>query len=65
MAQDNVSLRRRSLGSAVASAVVGVSLGVVAVIGVASFSGQASVRQGNAVPAQEAVLGGPEYGTRG
>ncbi len=65
MAQDNVSLRRRSLGSAVASAVVGVSLGVVAVIGVASFSGQDSVRQGNAVPAQEAVLGGPEYGTRG
>ena len=65
MVQHNVSLNRRSLGSAVASAVVGVALGIVAVIGVASFSGQDSVPQGNAVPAQEAVLGGPEYGTRG
>ncbi|AGF73583.1 DUF2613 domain-containing protein [Corynebacterium halotolerans] len=65
MAYQSDSLNRRALGPAVASAVVGVALGIVAVIGIASFSGQDSVPQGNAVPAQDALLGGPEYGTRG
>lgn len=59
------SVSRRSLSSVIASAVVGVALGVVSVIGVASFSGQDTVPQGNAVPADDALLGGPEYGTRG
>ncbi len=65
MAYTSDSLNRRALGPAVASAVVGVALGIAAVVGVASFSGQDSVPQGNAVPAQDALLGGPEYGTRG
>lgn len=65
MAYTSDSLTRRSLGPAIASVVVGVALGIVAAIGVASFSGQDSVPQGNAVPAQDALLGGPEYGTRG
>ena len=55
---------RTTLPSVVASAVVGVVLGVVGVIGVAAFSGQNSVPVSNAVPADEAVLGGPEYGAR-
>lgn len=47
-----------------ASTVVGVVLGVVGVLGVASLSGQSEVPQGTAVTADEAVLGGPEYGSR-
>ncbi|WIM70816.1 DUF2613 domain-containing protein [Corynebacterium suedekumii] len=65
MSRSSESVNRRALGSAVASTVVGVALGVVSVIGIASFSGQDSVPQGNAVPADDALLGGPEYGTRG
>ena len=38
--------------------------GNVGVVGIASFSGQNQVPSGNAVPADEAVLGGPEYGSR-
>lgn len=65
MSRSSESVNRRALGSAVASTVVGVALGVVSVIGIASFSGQDTVPQGNAVPADDALLGGPEYGTRG
>ncbi|WIM71758.1 DUF2613 domain-containing protein [Corynebacterium suedekumii] len=65
MSRSSESVNRRALGSAVASTVVGVALGIVSVIGIASFSGQDSVPQGNAVPADDALLGGPEYGTRG
>lgn len=48
----------------VASTVVGVVLGAVGIVGVASFSGQSTVPEGTAVTADEAVLGGPEYGSR-
>ncbi|SMG20471.1 Protein of unknown function [Corynebacterium pollutisoli] len=65
MSYSSGSVDRRSVSSVIASAVVGVALGVVSVIGIASFSGQDTVPQGNAVPADEALLGGPEYGTRG
>ncbi|RNE49973.1 DUF2613 domain-containing protein [Corynebacterium alimapuense] len=65
MSEASTSVNRRSLQSVVASAVVGVALGVVSIIGIAAFSGQDSVPQGNAVPASDALLGGPEYGTRG
>lgn len=51
--------------SVLASAVVGVVLGIVGVLGVAGFSGQTTVPTGGAVPADEAVLGVPEYGSRG
>ena len=53
-----------SVSSVLASAVVGVVLGVVGVLGIAAFSGQTTVPTGGAVPADEAVLGGPEYGSR-
>lgn len=56
--------RKRTLGPAIGSAVVGLALGVVAIIGIAQFSGQNTVPAGNAVPAENAVLGGPEYGSR-
>lgn len=65
MANSSDSTRRRALSSVVASAVVGVALGIISIIGIASFSGQDTVPQGNAVPAEDALLGGPEYGTRG
>lgn len=64
MAFESDSLNRRTLGPTVASAVVGVALGVVAVLGVSAFSGQDAIPQGNAVPAGQALLGGPEYGSR-
>ena len=37
------SLNRRSLGPALGSAVVGVALGVVAILGIAQFSGQDTI----------------------
>lgn len=55
---------RRSIGPVLASTVTGVVLGIVGVIGIATFSGQNQVPAGNAVPADQAVLGGPEYGSR-
>ncbi|SDS82514.1 DUF2613 domain-containing protein [Corynebacterium timonense] len=64
MSQENPSLLRRTVSPLVASIVVGVMLGAVGVIGIASFSGQSTIPAGNAVPADQAVLGGPEYGSR-
>ncbi|WP_087117372.1 DUF2613 domain-containing protein [Corynebacterium urinipleomorphum] len=58
------SLPRRTFGPVLASSVTGIVLGVVGVVGIASFSGQNQVPSGNAVSADEAVLGGPEYGSR-
>lgn len=54
----------RAVSPVVASTVVGVVLGVVGVLGIASVSGQTEVPEGGAVPADQAVLGGPEYGSR-
>lgn len=64
MALTSDPLAKRSIGPAVGSAVVGVALGVVAVVGVAQFTSSNTVPSGNAVPANNAVLGGPEYGSR-
>lgn len=55
----------RTFGPALGSVVVGIALGIATVIGVAQFSGQDSVPSGHAVPADDAVLGSPEYGSRG
>ncbi|WKD58261.1 hypothetical protein CAPI_08675 [Corynebacterium capitovis DSM 44611] len=55
---------RRAVSPLLASIVVGIVLGTVGILGVASFSGQNTVPSGNAVPADQAVLGGPEYGSR-
>ncbi|WIM67489.1 DUF2613 domain-containing protein [Corynebacterium breve] len=64
MTTSTASLPRRAAGPVLASAVVGIALGVVGVLGIAAFSGQSTVPHGNAVPADQAVLGGPEYGSR-
>lgn len=64
MAYETDSLNRRTLGPVVASAVVGVVLGIVGVLGVSLFSGQDTVPRGNAVPADQALMGSPEYGSR-
>ena len=58
------AIPQRAYSPVLASTVVGVVLGVVGVLGVAGFSGQSTVPQGHATPADEAVLGGPEYGSR-
>lgn len=60
----NDTAEGRPASSVLASAVVGVVLGIVGVLGVAAFSGQSAVPEGSAVPADQAVLGGPEYGSR-
>lgn len=64
MAYESDSLNRRTLGPAIASVAVGIALGAVAVAGVSIISGQDSVPQGNVVTADDALLGGPEYGSR-
>lgn len=58
------SVPRRALTPVLASAVTGIVLGIAGVIGIASFSNQSTVPSGNAVTADQAVLGGPEYGSR-
>ncbi|MCF4005682.1 DUF2613 domain-containing protein [Corynebacterium uropygiale] len=65
MAFESDSLARRTLGPAVASAVVGIALGVVAVTGVALFSSQDKPPENQTVSSEDALLGGPEYGSRG
>jgi len=60
----STSLARRATAPVLASTVVGVVLGVVGVLGIAAVSGQSTVPQGSAVSADDAVLGGPEYGSR-
>ncbi|MCZ9309629.1 DUF2613 domain-containing protein [Corynebacterium uberis] len=65
MAFESDSLTRRTAGPAVASVVVGIALGVVAILGVSAFTGHDSVPQGGATPASSALLGSPEYGSRG
>ena len=63
MALETDSLNKRTLGPAIGSAVVGIALGVITIIGIAQFSGTDTVPEGNAVSASDAVLGGPEYGS--
>lgn len=64
MAFESDSLNRRTLGPVVASAVVGVALGIIAILGIALFTNTDSVPQSEAVNAENALLGGPEYGAR-
>ncbi|MEY6445114.1 DUF2613 domain-containing protein [Corynebacterium pseudotuberculosis] len=61
MAFESDSLNRRTLGPTIASAVIGIAVGIVAVIGVSLVdSGPA-----NGTPhADSSVLGDPEYGSR-
>jgi len=64
MAYDSDSLNRRTLGPAIASAVVGVTLGIVAVVGVSIFTTAHSLPESGAVGIDRPVLGDPEYGSR-
>ena len=64
MACDSDSLNKRTLGPALGSAVVGVALGVVTILGIAQFSQADAVPGDSSVSASDAVMGGPEYGSR-
>ena len=64
MALETDSLNKRPLGPAVGSTVVGIALGVITIIGIAQFSNADAVPSDGAVSASDAVMGGPEYGSR-
>lgn len=64
MAYESDSLTRRTLGPTLASAVIGMALGIVAVIGVNVLQDSSDTATGSTVPADEALLGDPEYGSR-
>lgn len=64
MAFDSDSLNRRTLGPAIASGAVGITLGIVAVIGASVFSSGAALPDTEVVNVNQSVLGDPEYGSR-
>ena len=65
MAYESDSVTRRTIGPALASTVVGVVLGIVAVIGVAALaSSQDTLPATQKVSSQDSLLGGTEYGSR-
>lgn len=64
MAYESDSLTRRSVGPALAAAVLGAVLGTVAVIGAAQFSADNSLPKDTAQVSDDALLGGVEYGSR-
>lgn len=67
MAYESDSLNQRTIGPAIAAAVVGIVIGVAAVIGIAQVSGQDQLPEDTATAAdasQDALLGGTEYGAR-
>ncbi|AZA08349.1 MULTISPECIES: DUF2613 domain-containing protein [Corynebacterium] len=61
MAFDSDSLNARTLGPTIASAIVGVAIGVAAIFGISMINDSS---QSNAVDADQALLGDPEYGSR-
>lgn len=63
MAYESDSITRRTIGPALASTVVGIVLGIAAVIGVAALAAQDSLPT-QKVSSQDALLGGAEYGSR-
>lgn len=64
MAFESDSLNRRSLGPVVASAAVGIALGIVAVIGANVFSDRDTLPASGAVTVDSSLLGDPQYGSR-
>lgn len=64
MAYESDSVTRRTIGPALASTVVGVVLGIVAVIGVAALASQDTLPPTQKVSSQDSLLGGTEYGSR-
>ena len=63
MAYESDSVTRRTI-PALASTVVGVVLGIVAVIGVAALASQDALPPTQKVSSQDSLLGGTEYGSR-
>ena len=63
MAYESDSVTRRTIGPALASTVVGVVLGIVAVIGVAALASQDTLPATQKVRSQDSLLGGTEYGS--
>lgn len=55
---------RDALGTAIASGVVGLALGAAAILGVTMLTSNDKVPTSSAVTADNALLGGPEYGSR-
>ena len=64
MAYESDSVTRRTIGPALASTVVGVVLGIVAVIGVPALASQDTLPATQKVSSQDSLLGGTEYGSR-
>lgn len=64
MAYESDSLTRRTIGPALASTVIGIAVGVAAVVGVATISNQDSLPASHATDKDAALLGGAEYGSR-
>ncbi|MCQ9342943.1 DUF2613 domain-containing protein [Corynebacterium sp. 153RC1] len=64
MAYESDSLTRRTLGPTLASAVIGIALGLVAVVGISALQSDDQIAGGSTVSADNAVLGDPEYGSR-
>lgn len=64
MAYESDPLNRRSLGPVIASAVVGIALGVVAVVGANTFSDRNTIPTSDAATADQSLLGDPQYGSR-
>ncbi|APT85595.1 DUF2613 domain-containing protein [Corynebacterium aquilae] len=64
MAYESDSLTRRTVGPALAAAVMGAVLGAVGVVGIAQLSGDNTLPQDSAQVSDDALLGGVEYGSR-
>lgn len=64
MPYENESEQRRTLGPAIVSALVGALLGAAAIFGLTHVASQSELPAANAIQPDDALLGGPEYGTR-
>lgn len=64
MAYETDSDQRRSLGPALASALVGALFGGALIFGVSQVLAEDQIPEAQAIPADQALLGGVEYGER-
>ncbi|MDK8793113.1 DUF2613 domain-containing protein [Corynebacterium sp. MSK032] len=64
MAYETDSEQRRSVGPALASALIGALLGGAAIFGIGQALTEDRIPEAQAVSADDALLGGVEYGQR-
>ena len=64
MPYETESEQRRTLGPALASALVGAILGGALIFGIAKVTQDSEIPEAQAVSADEALMGGVEYGER-